>query len=174
MNGLPSKDKIIVNGESTPEELDEKELPTLEANFTQIPNAVWDKWLPLFKTLSEMKVVHYLLRHTYGYKKSFDCLSLKDFCEGAKNKKGEPIDLGTGLARSSANDGLKAACKHGFILRYKYGRPGQEEVLYFINNKHSKVLLRMLDEGDISPEQLISGMKMEQLHKKYPGMGQYY
>lgn len=165
-NNIPpnAQNKQLANGANTPP------LPQLEANFTQIPNEIFDCWLPRFRSLAEMKVVFYIARHTYGFHKLFDCLTLSQFQHGVVKKDGTRLDNGTGLARDNICEGLKQAEEDGFILTYKFGSPGKCQKLYFINCEESAGLLRLLEEGIIEPEALLSGMKLEQLVRKYPGL----
>ncbi|MCG0278541.1 MAG: replication protein [Thermanaeromonas sp.] len=145
-------------------------LPPLEANFTLLPNELFDKWLPKFRSLAEMKVVFYIARHTYGFHKLFDCLSLNQFRHGVTRPDGTKLDNGTGLKEDHIIRGLRQAEEDGFILSYRFGPPGKEQKLYFINCEESKGLLQLLKEGVIEPEALLKGMKLEQLVKKYPGI----
>lgn len=86
-----------------------------KSNYTQVPNAFWDQ-LPNFETLAELKVVLYILRHTWGYVGVKQRrISVDEFQNGRKNKEGGRIDKGVGMTRANIMKGLKLAQQHGFI-----------------------------------------------------------
>jgi len=83
-------------------------------NWTQSPNMLIDI-LPQIETVSEVKVILYILRHTWGYHDTEKKITLDEFESGRKRKDGSRIDNGTGLTVPSIRDGLKRAQEHGFI-----------------------------------------------------------
>jgi hypothetical protein len=86
-------------------------------NWTKMPNEIIQA-LPRIKSLSELKVLLYILRHTWGYQE-FDegkRISVDEFMNGRKKRGGLRIDSGTGLARNSCRDGLRKAVDHGYLL----------------------------------------------------------
>jgi hypothetical protein len=85
-----------------------------EANFTRIPNAFLES-MSIIDTVGEMKVVYYVLRHTWGYQDDCKKITLDEFQYGRKRKDGSRLDNGTGLAKSTIVDGLNRAEQHGFI-----------------------------------------------------------
>jgi len=85
-----------------------------EQNWTQSPNMLIDI-LPQIETVSEVKVILYILRHTWGYHDTEKKITLDEFENGRKRKDGSRIDKGTGLTVPSIRDGLKRAQEHGFI-----------------------------------------------------------
>jgi len=62
-----------------------------------------------------MKVILYILRHTWGYHDDCKRISVDEFCNGRKRKGGERLDAGTGLSEPTVRDGLARAEAHGFI-----------------------------------------------------------
>lgn len=85
-------------------------------NWSKLPH-VFMNFLPQITSLSELKVVLYILRHTWGYQE-FDNprrITVDEFMHGRKTKDGGRIDEGTGMTEPSIRDGLKRAEKHGFI-----------------------------------------------------------
>jgi hypothetical protein len=87
-----------------------------QQNWFKMPYA-WTDITAKVTSLAELKVVEYVLKHTWGYqeynlKKK---ISIDEFMHGRKRKDGTTIDLGTGLSKQSVIDGLKNAVKHGFL-----------------------------------------------------------
>lgn len=90
----------------------------------QVPEQNWSQLshefisaLPIFDTMAEIKVVLYILRHTWGYKE-YDTtkrITLDEFMHGRKRKDGTRLDDGIGMAKNSVIDGLERAINHGFI-----------------------------------------------------------
>ncbi len=87
-----------------------------EANFFRLPNE-WTDITAQVTSLAEMKLVEYVLKHTWGYSE-FDMvkkITTDEFMSGRKRKSGERIDNGTGLSKPSVIAGLKSAVKHGLL-----------------------------------------------------------
>src|SRR5947209_8399610 len=87
-----------------------------EANFFRLPNE-WTDITAQVTSLAEMKLVEYVLKHTWGYSE-FDVvkkITTDEFMHGRKKKSGERIDNGTGLSKPSVIAGLKSAVKHGLL-----------------------------------------------------------
>ena len=76
--------------------------PGFEApRYTPVPDDLFDLWLP-YVTGAELKVLLYLMRRTFGWKKDADAVSLSQICAGITRRDGTPLDQGTGLSRSTA------------------------------------------------------------------------
>src|SRR3989442_15952911 len=89
---------------------------TPEANFFRLPNE-WTDITAHVTSLAEMKLVEYVLKHTWGYSE-FDVvkkITTDEFMSGRKRKSGERIDIGTGLSKPSVIAGLKSAVAHGLL-----------------------------------------------------------
>src|SRR5205807_8025569 len=87
-----------------------------EANFFRLPNE-WTDITAQVTSLAEMKLVEYVLKHTWGYSE-FDMvkkITTDEFMYGRKKKSGERIDTGTGLSKPSVIAGLKSAVAHGLL-----------------------------------------------------------
>jgi len=87
-----------------------------EANFFRLPNE-WTDITAKVTSLAEMKLVEYVLKHTWGYSE-FDVvkkITTDEFMHGRKKKSGERVDKGTGLSKPSVIAGLKSAVKHGLL-----------------------------------------------------------
>lgn len=89
-----------------------------EKNWFPMPN----EWVDIcagIDNLSELKVVQYVLRHTWGYHEYgiTKAISVEEFMYGRKRSDGSRIDKGTGLKSDrSVKDGIKLALKHGYIV----------------------------------------------------------
>src|SRR5881227_441153 len=87
-----------------------------ESNFFRLPNE-WTDITATISSLAELKLVEYVLKHTWGYSE-FDMvkkITTDEFMNGRKKKSGERIDTGTGLSKPSVIAGLKSAVKHGLL-----------------------------------------------------------
>ncbi len=88
-----------------------------EANFFRLPNE-WTDITAYLTSLAEMKLVEYVLKHTWGYSE-FDVvkkITTDEFMYGRKKKDGTRIDRGTGLSKPSVIAGLKSAVAHGLLM----------------------------------------------------------
>ncbi|OGC90207.1 MAG: hypothetical protein A2W25_15495 [candidate division Zixibacteria bacterium RBG_16_53_22] len=83
-------------------------------NWSKLPHEFINA-LPLVSSESELKVILYILRHTWGYGDSEKKITLDEFANGRKRRDGTHIDNGTGQSINAIKDGLKRAAEHGFI-----------------------------------------------------------
>jgi len=88
----------------------------------QPPTENWSKLphnfigvLPLVKTIGELKIILYILRHTWGYQDVEKRITIDEFMHGRKRRDQSRIDAGTGLSKPTVLAGLKAAEAHGFV-----------------------------------------------------------
>ena len=63
-------------------------------NWSKLPHQFIDA-MPDFETVGEMKVVLYILRHTWGYHDTEKRITLEEFANGRKLRDGSRIDEGT-------------------------------------------------------------------------------
>src|SRR5205807_4456594 len=78
----------------------------------------WINIVGCIQNLSELKVVLYILRHTWGYQE-YDAakhITIDEFVNGRKRRDGTRMDIGTGLSERAVINGLALAEKHGFIV----------------------------------------------------------
>jgi len=80
-----------------------------EENYWQYPK-ICNGWWHLLSG-AEQKVLDYLLRHTWGYQKYIDSISLSQFRDGIKN-----ADKGTGLSLPTIIKAIRGLNKKGFII----------------------------------------------------------
>lgn len=88
-----------------------------EQNWFKLPNE-WTDITAEITTLAELKVVEYVLRHTWGWQE-YDQLrriTIDEFEHGRKYKDGSRMDKGTGLSKPSIINGLKSAVDRGLLI----------------------------------------------------------
>ncbi len=83
-------------------------------NWSKLPHEFIEA-LPTINSMSELKCILYILRHTWGYHDERKRITTDEFMDGRKRKDGTRIDSGTGLSKKSVILGLQRAEKHGFI-----------------------------------------------------------
>jgi hypothetical protein len=119
-------------------------------NWSPLPNELIDA-LPEFKSLAELKVVLYVLRHTWGFKEFSQPkhITLDELQHGRKHKDGSRMDLGTGMVKTAVIDGVKKAVEHGFLTILKNDQDkGRKERHYAIRMFESHTS----DVGKSNPE----------------------
>src|SRR5688572_13911991 len=86
-------------------------------NWFRLPNE-WPNITSRMKSLAELKVVEYVLRHTWGYQEYGEGkrISTNEFMHGRRRQDGSRLDLGTGLSKQSVIDGLRQAIEHGYLM----------------------------------------------------------
>jgi hypothetical protein len=67
-------------------------------------------------TGAEFKVLAYIVRRTFGFKKQADTISLDQICNGVKRVDGRLLDGGTGLSKKTAIGALKGLEDKGVIV----------------------------------------------------------
>jgi len=70
-------------------------------------------------TGAEFKVLWYILRHTYGWQKEEDSISIIQFCKGIKKRDGGWLDKGTGLNKETVTLALRSLRTKGFIRVFR-------------------------------------------------------
>lgn len=89
-----------------------------DKHFYHMPNE-WTDIMADIDNLAELKVIEYLIRHTWGFKEydQFKFITIDEFMYGRLRFDGARMDKGTGLKSDrSVKDGLKAAIEHGYVL----------------------------------------------------------
>lgn len=84
-------------------------------NSTQVPDTLFDELLPELSG-AELKVVLYIIRRTFGFKRQSDTISLSQLLQGIRKKNGEVLDRGTGLAKPTLLRALRSLTKRTIIL----------------------------------------------------------
>lgn len=83
--------------------------------YTQIPDELFDELLSGLSG-AELKVLLYVMRRTFGFKKDSDNISLSQICRGIKTKDGRQLDKGTGLDRKTVIRAAKSLEQKGIII----------------------------------------------------------
>ncbi len=83
-------------------------------NTTQIPNDVFDSLMPQLSG-GELKVLLYICRRTFGFRKDNDRISLSQISKGIITKTGKVLDHGTGLCKRHVINALKSLEKKNII-----------------------------------------------------------
>ena len=82
-------------------------------------------------TGGEFKVLWYIVRHTYGWQKTEDTISYKQFQEGIKKKDDTWLDRGVGLGTQAISQALKNLEKKGFIEIDKKRYRGRQGITHY-------------------------------------------
>ncbi len=82
---------------------------------TQVPDEVLD-WIMAYLTGAELKVLLYIVRRTFGFKKEADAISLDQLCHGIVRHDGRRLDLGTGLKRPTVLEALRSLRAKNLIV----------------------------------------------------------
>jgi len=101
---------------------------------TPVPDQLFDELLHRLCG-AELKVLLYIVRRTFGFKKQSDDISLAQLVSGIKTKKGKVLDRGTGLGKSSVVRALNSLEQKNIILRVRRQseRKGNEATTYTLN-----------------------------------------
>jgi len=82
--------------------------------YTQIPDQLLDEQLHLLSH-AELKVLLYIMRHTFGYKRDGDHLSARQIAEGIVRRDGTRVDSGTGCEIATVRRTVKRLEELGLI-----------------------------------------------------------
>ncbi len=128
----------------------------LYPNTTQYPNWLMDQAMCLLSG-TEWKVLSYIVRHTYGWRKTADAISVSQICDGngKTDDDGHLVERGTGLSRKTVVTALKVLYDYGGLL-IREERAGREPVYQI--NLHPKPeqiawLERRFEDGAEASEQ---------------------
>ncbi|MCC6457925.1 MAG: replication protein [Caldilineaceae bacterium] len=84
-------------------------------NTTPIPDEVFDELLADLSG-AEVKVLLYICRRTFGWKKESDNISLNQMLHGITRKDGITLDRGVGLSKPTLLRSIKSLCEKGVIV----------------------------------------------------------
>ena len=135
-------------------------------NTTQIPNEVFDTLMPHLSG-GELKVLLYICRRTFGFRKDSDSISLTQIAHGITTKAGRVLDQGTGLSKRHVINALKALEKRNIItVTRKVDETGLNEV-----NTYSLNLLAMGGGvGTKSPQGVVKPTSPGEVNSSSPGV----
>ena len=94
-----------------------------DRNWSKLPHSFIET-LPITNNLAEVKVVLYVLRHTWGFQEyeTGKRITLDEFMHGRKQADGSRMDGGTGLCLNSVKAGVRRAVERGFLVQEPDGR----------------------------------------------------
>jgi len=91
-------------------------------NGTIFPDVLLDRVMAHL-TGAEFKVLAYIVRRTFGFKKDSDTISLDQICNGITRRDGSILDQGTGLARKTAIAAIHGLEAKGVVLCQRRSSP---------------------------------------------------
>ncbi len=102
-----------------------------EPRYTLIPDIFFDE-IMVHLSEAELKVLLYIFRRTFGFKKESDTISLRQMVEGITTRDGRILDHGAGIAKSSVWRGIKGLIAKNIIetVRNSSTTRGDEATTY--------------------------------------------
>jgi hypothetical protein len=99
--------------------------------YTQVPDEAFDELMAVL-TPAEFKVMMYVIRRTFGFKKDCDAISLSQIVHGVRTTDGRVLDTGTGLSKSGAVKAIKGLLAKEVIIAIRRTSPmhGHEATVY--------------------------------------------
>ena len=87
----------------------------LSPTTTPVPDELFDVLAPRLKE-GELRVLLYIIRRTFGFKKQSDNISLRQMVEGITTKDGQVLDQGTGLSKRAVIAAVQGLVEHKIIV----------------------------------------------------------
>ncbi len=84
-------------------------------NYTPVPDALFDELLTELSG-AEMRVLLYIIRRTFGFKKASDNISLSQMLNGITTKDGTVLDKGVGLSKKTLLAAINSLEERDIIL----------------------------------------------------------
>jgi len=85
-----------------------------QENWFRLPNE-WTDITAGISSLAELKVIEYVLRHTWGFGDQQKHITLDEFQFGRKRVDGKRLDSGIGMSQPSVIDGIRRAVEDGYL-----------------------------------------------------------
>lgn len=106
----------------------------LSPNYTPVPDELFDEQLPDLSG-AELKVLLYIIRRTFGFKKDSDNISLNQLLNGITTKDGSVLDRGTGLSKKTLLETIRSLVEKNLIIteRRRSEERGDEPTTYRLN-----------------------------------------
>src|SRR5215210_4734827 len=123
-----------------------------ESNWFRMPNR-WTDITAEINSIAELKVVEYILRHTWGYQEYGlkKHITIDEFVNGRRRQDGSRMDKGTGLSERAVYDGLRKAVENSLIEEETddsdRGRIKKSYSLRMRENLHVEAELQSLQSG---------------------------
>lgn len=102
--------------------------------YTQVPDEAFDVLMARL-TPAEFKVMMYIIRRTFGFKKDADAISLQQLVSGIRTRDGRVLDSGTGLSKSGVVKAIRGLLRKNVIkvVRRQRGPHTYDPTLYALN-----------------------------------------
>jgi phage replication O-like protein O len=106
----------------------------ISPRYTQVLDELFDD-LMAHLSGAELKVLLYVIRRTFGFKKESDNISLKQICNGITTKEWEILDRGTGLSLSTVQPALKGLIEKQCVItvRNRSKEKGDQPTTFSLN-----------------------------------------
>ena len=103
-------------------------------NYTNVPDELFDQ-LMVDLTGAELKVLLYIIRRTFGFKRDSDNISLSQMLNGLQTRDGRTLDRGVGLSKKTLLQALNSLEEQQVILTERRQSPekGNEPTTYRLN-----------------------------------------
>jgi DNA-binding transcriptional ArsR family regulator len=107
-------------------------------NYTPVPDELFDEQLAELSG-SELKVLLYVCRRTFGFKRDADNISLSQMLTGLRTRDGRVLDRGTGLSKKTLLGAIKSLEEKNIIIttRRRSVEKGDEPTAYRLNVRHT-------------------------------------
>jgi hypothetical protein len=126
-------------------------------NYTQVPDELFDEYLADLSG-AQLKVLLYIIRRTFGFKRDSDAISLSQICNGITTREGKVLDRGTGLSRRIVVSALQSLTVLGLIIAERRSSPekGNEATVYHLNvsNQAPTPLVQKGNQGGSAKREL--------------------
>lgn len=83
--------------------------------YTQFPDDLLDQVMAKVSP-AEWKVISYIVRHTFGYKRDADAISIRQMTDGVVRQDGTRLDHGTGLSRRGIINAVQSLQEKGILV----------------------------------------------------------
>lgn len=109
-------------------------------NYTQVPDQLFDVLMPLLSG-AELKVLLYIMRRTFGFKKDSDSISFSQITAGIRTADGRQLDSGTGLSKSTAISAINGLEEKNVIKRVRSKKANGDHATtnYALNLRNGQV-----------------------------------
>ena len=107
-------------------------------NYTMVPDELFDELMPEL-TGAELKVLLYVIRRTFGFKKGSDRISKSQLESGIQRSDGSVLDNGTGLSRRAIRLAIDGLVNKNVLLKCSHDseEKGHETTEYALNVSNS-------------------------------------
>jgi phage replication O-like protein O len=107
-----------------------------ELNYTQIPNNLFDEWIPKLKE-AELRVLLVIMRQTFGWQnKSWDFISLSQLMKK------------TGMRKAACLRGAKLLVEKKIIIKEVRGRIGRQETWYTLQVENAEKTGKSIEDSN--------------------------